>query len=97
MRTNGVAETYCTGNSDPLEKFLKWAETVPYTMRNPLYHWTHLELKNYFGVTQLLDPTTAHDIYNTAKAMLGEKDFSVQNLLRRMKVEVVCTTDDPID
>lgn len=97
MRTNGVAEAYCTGKADPLEKFLKWAETVPYTVRNPLYHWTHLELKNYFGITQLLDPTTARDIYKTSTAMLQEKDFSVQNLLRRMKVEVVCTTDDPID
>jgi len=97
MRTNGIAEAYCTGKADPLEKFLKWAETVPYTMRNPLYHWTHLELKNYFGVDRLLDPTTARDIYNTCTAMLQKKDFSVQNLLRRMKVEVVCTTDDPID
>lgn len=97
MRTNGVAEVYCTGKADPLEKFLKWAETVPYTMRNPLYHWTHLELKNYFGVDRLLDPTSARDIYNSSTAMLQEKDFSVQNLLKRMRVEVVCTTDDPID
>lgn len=97
MRTNGVAEEYCTGKADPLDKFLKWAETVPYTLRNPLYHWTHLELKNYFGVTQLLDPTTARDIYKRCTDMLQEKDFSVQNLLRRMKVEVVCTTDDPVD
>ena len=97
MRTNGVAEAYCTGKADPLEKFVKWAETVPYTMRNPLYHWTHLELKNYFGISQLLDPTTARDIYKRATAMLQEKRFSVQNLLRRMKVEVVCTTDDPVD
>ncbi|HEU5146986.1 MAG TPA: glucuronate isomerase [Chryseosolibacter sp.] len=97
MRTNGVAEEYCTGTADPLDKFLKWAETVPYTLRNPLYHWTHLELKNYFGVTQLLDATTARDIYKTATSMLQQKEFSVQNLLRRMKVEVVCTTDDPID
>ena len=97
MRTNGVAEQYCTGNADPLAKFLKWAETVPYTMRNPLYHWTHLELKNYFGIDRLLDPTSARDIYNTCTAMLQEKDFSVQNLLRRVKVEVVCTTDDPVD
>ena len=97
MRTNGIAEQYCTGNADPLAKFLKWAETVPYTMRNPLYHWTHLELRNYFGIDRLLDPTTARDIYNTCTAMLQEKDFSVQNLLRKVKVEVVCTTDDPVD
>jgi glucuronate isomerase len=97
MRTNGVAEKYCTGNADPFEKFLKWAETVPYTMRNPLYHWTHLELKNYFGVDRLLDPTTAREIYDASTAMLQEKEFRVQNLLRKMKVEVVCTTDDPID
>lgn len=97
MRTNGVAEQYCTGNADPFAKFLKWAETVPYTMRNPLYHWTHLELKNYFGIDRLLDPTTARDIYSTCTAMLQEKDFSVQNLLRKVKVEIVCTTDDPVD
>lgn len=97
MRTNGVAEEYCTGNANPLTKFLKWAETVPYTMRNPLYHWTHLELKNYFDIDQLLDPTTAREIYDSCSSMLREKDFSVQNLLRRMKVEVVCTTDDPTD
>lgn len=97
MRTNGVAEKYCTGNADPLEKFIKWAETVPYTMRNPLYHWTHLELKNYFAIDQLLDAGSAREIYNTATAMLQEKEFSVQNLLRKMKVEVVCTTDDPVD
>jgi Glucuronate isomerase len=97
MRTNGVPEAYCTGGADPLEKFLKWGETVPFTMRNPLYHWTHLELKNYFGIDRLLDPTSARDIYNTCTAMLQEKEFSVQNLLRRMNVEVVCTTDDPLD
>ncbi len=97
MRTNGVAERYCTGDADPLEKFMKWAETVPYTMRNPLYHWTHLELKNYFGVDTLLSPSSAREIYETSTALLQEKDFSVQNLLRRMKVEVVCTTDDPTD
>lgn len=97
MRTNGVPEEYCTGKADPLAKFVKWAETVPYTMRNPLYHWTHLELKNYFGVDRVLDPSSAKDIYNTCTAMLNQKDFSVRNLLKRMRVEVVCTTDDPID
>jgi glucuronate isomerase len=97
MRTNGVPEVYCTGNADPLDKFVKWAETVPYTMRNPLYHWTHLELKNYFGVDKLLDGSNAREIYEHCSAMLQQKDFSVRGLLRRMKVEVVCTTDDPID
>jgi glucuronate isomerase len=97
MRTNGVAEEFCTGSADPLAKFMKWAETVPYTMRNPLYHWTHLELKNYFGVDRLLDATSARDIYNSCTAMLQEKEFRVQNLLRKMRVEVVCTTDDPVD
>ena len=97
MRTNGIAEEFCTGKADPLSKFLKWAETVPYTMRNPLYHWTHLELKNYFGIDRLLDATSAREIYSTCSAMLREKEFSVQNLLKKMRVEVVCTTDDPTD
>lgn len=97
MRTNGVAEEFCTGKADPLAKFVKWAETVPYTMRNPLYHWTHLELKNYFGIDRLLDGTSAREIYNTCTAMLQENEFRVQNLLRKMRVEVVCTTDDPTD
>ena len=97
MRTNGVPEKYCTGDADPLEKFIKWAETVPYTMRNPLYHWTHLELKNYFGVEKLLQPETARQIYDHCTTLLQQKEYSVRNLLRRMKVEVVCTTDDPVD
>jgi glucuronate isomerase len=97
MRTNGVAEQFCTGAASPLDKFVKWAETVPYTMRNPLYHWTHLELKNYFGIDRLLDGTSAREIYDTCTALLQKKEFSVQNLLRKMRVEVVCTTDDPVD
>lgn len=97
MRTNGIPERYCTGDVSPFEKFMKWAETVPYTMRNPLYHWTHLELKNYFGIQTLLDVSSAKEIYDTCTAMLQQDEFSVQNLLLRNKVEVVCTTDDPID
>lgn len=97
MRTNGVPEKYCTGDAAPYEKFLKWAETVPHTMRNPLYHWTHLELKNYFGINVLLDESTAKEIYDACTAMLQQDDFSVQRLLQRNQVEVVCTTDDPID
>lgn len=97
MRTNGIPERYCTGNASPFEKFMKWAETVPYTMRNPLFHWTHLELKNYFGINAILDESNAKEIYETCTAMLQQDDFSVQNLLVRNNVEVLCTTDDPID
>jgi glucuronate isomerase len=97
MRTNGVAERYCTGNASPFEKFMKWAETVPYTMRNPLYHWTHLELKNYFGVSVPLDESTAREIFDSCSAMLQQEEFSVQQLLLKNRVEVVATTDDPID
>jgi glucuronate isomerase len=97
MRTNGIPERFCTGKATPLEKFMKWAETVPYTMRNPLFHWTHLELKNYFGVSQLLDASSGREIYESCSAMLQQDDFAVQPLLRKMNVEVLCTTDDPID
>ncbi len=97
MRTQGVAEEFCTGKKDPFEKFKKWAETVPYTLRNPLYHWTHLELKRYFGITALLNPETAEEIYTTAGNMLTSTDLSCRNLLLKMNVETLCTTDDPID
>jgi len=97
MRTNGVSERYCTGDASPFEKFTKWAETVPYTMRNPLFHWTHLELKNYFGINMLLDESSAKEIYETCTAMLQQDDFSVQSLLVKYNVEVLCTTDDPTD
>lgn len=97
MRSNGIPERFCTGDADPREKFIKWAETVPCTMRNPLYHWTHLELKNYFGVTDLLQPSSANAIYEKCSSLLRGDDYSVQQLLTRHKVEVVCTTDDPID
>jgi glucuronate isomerase len=97
MRINGVAERYCTGDATPEEKFIKWSETVPYTMRNPLYHWTHLELKNYFGITSLLSPQTAKEIYNSCTAMLQDPGYSTIGLLQKMNVEVVCTTDDPAD
>jgi len=97
MRTNGVEEKYCTGDAPDREKFIKWAETVPYTIRNPLFHWTHLELKRYFGIDRLLNPTTAEEIYETASNLLRQKEYSVRNLLRKMRVEVVCTTDDPAD
>lgn len=97
MRTNGVSEEYCTGSVDPFSKFMKWAQTVPFTLRNPLYHWTHLELKNYFGVDRLLNAASAREIYEACTALLQDDEFSVQNLLRKMRVEVVCTTDDPTD
>ncbi len=97
MRTNGVDEKYCTGDASNIEKFKKWAETVPYTMRNPLYHWTHLELQRYFGIRKLLNKNTAEEIYEEASEMLRKPDFSAKNILHKMKVEVVCTTDDPVD
>jgi glucuronate isomerase len=95
MRAYGIDERYCTGNANPREKFLKWAETVPQTLRNPLYHWTHLELKNYFGITRLLNPVTAEDIFEECQELLQKNEFRVQGLLQLMNVEVVCTTDDP--
>ncbi|MDR2562590.1 MAG: glucuronate isomerase [Prevotellaceae bacterium] len=97
MRTNGIDEKYITGEASFREKFEKWAETVPYTMRNPLYHWTHLELKTGFGIEKLLKPETADEIYEECTAKLRTPEYSAQNLMRRYKVEVVCTTDDPID
>ena len=97
MRTNGVDESCCTGDKSDYEKFEKWAETVPYTLRNPLYHWTHLELQRYFDVHEILNPESAKKIYDECTEKLQTKDFSVRNLLRRMNVKVVCTTDDPTD
>lgn len=97
MRTNGVNEKYCTGNASDYEKFEKWAATVPYTMRNPLYHWTHLELQRYFNIDKILDSKTAKEIYDEASAKLVTKEYSVRNLLRKMNVKVLCTTDDPTD
>jgi len=97
MRTNGIDEKYCTGDASDSEKFTKWAETVPFTLRNPLYHWTHLELSRYFEIDTLLNPASATEIYENASAKLRQKEYSVKNLLRKMNVELVCTTDDPID
>jgi glucuronate isomerase len=97
MRTNGVDEKYCTGTASPVEKFNKWAETVPYTVGNPLYHWTHLELARYFNIFDLLSPSTAGKIYNDASALLQTKEFSTRQLIKKMNVRVVCTTDDPAD
>jgi glucuronate isomerase len=97
MRTNGVDEKYCTGNANPVEKFNKWAETVPYTVGNPLYHWTHLELARYFNIFDLLSPSTAGKIYNEASSLLKNREFSTRQLIKKMNVKVVCTTDDPAD
>jgi glucuronate isomerase len=97
MRTNGVNEEYVTGSRSDEEKFMQWAATVPYTLRNPLYHWTHLELRRYFSIDQLLSPSTAKNIYDGCTAKLQTPEYAVRNLITKMKVEVVCTTDDPID
>ncbi|UOQ52095.1 glucuronate isomerase [Hymenobacter cellulosivorans] len=97
MRTNGIDERYITGDASDWEKFEKWAETVPYTLRNPLYHWTHLELQRYFGVTELLNKESARRIYDHCSALLRTPEYSVRNLLRKMNVQTLCTTDDPSD
>ena len=97
MRANGVPEEYITGDRSPWEKFEKWAETVPYTMRNPLYHWTHLELSRVFGIDKLLCPATAREIFEQCNAMLATPGFRSQALIRKFNVDILCTTDDPAD
>lgn len=97
MRTNGIQEAYCTGNKPDYEKFEQWAATVPYTLRNPLYHWTHLELQRYFNINTVLNPDSAKMIYDDCTAQLQTPEYSVRNLLRKMSVKLVCTTDDPVD
>lgn len=97
MRTMGVNERFITGDATDKEKFLKWAETVPFTVRNPLFHWTHLELKRYFGIVELLTPKTAEEIYERCNQQLATEAYSTQGLLSKMNVEIVCSTDDPID
>lgn len=98
MRTNGIHEKYITGKeSTDYEKFEKWAETAPYTMRNPLYHWTHLELKTGFGINKLLSPATAREIYDECNSKLALPEYTARGFMRNYKVEVVCTTDDPVD
>jgi len=97
MRANGIDESYITGAKSDKDKFVKWAATVPYTMRNPLYHWTHLELKRYFGIDELLSAKNAEKIFEITNEALQQKTHSVNGLLSQMKVEVVCTTDHPTD
>ena len=97
MRTLGIEEKYITGNASDEEKFKKWSYTVPYTLRNPLYHWTHLELKRYFGIDEVLTPDTADKTYSIGLSKLKDKSCHTRGLLTGMNVEVICTTDDPID
>jgi glucuronate isomerase len=97
MRANGIPEKYITGDASDYEKFEKWAETVPYTLRNPLYHWTHLELQRYFDVYDILSPATARKIYDECTAKLQTPEYSVRRLIQKMNVESIGTTDDPLD
>ncbi len=97
MRAAGIDERFVTGNASGREKFQRWAETVPRTLRNPLYHWTHLELVRYFGIDELLSPESAERIWGEAGERLAEPEFSCRGLLKQSGVEWLCTTDDPID
>ena len=97
MRANGVAERFCTGDADPYDKFLAWAATVPKTLRNPLYHWTHLELQRYFGIDELLDADSASSVWEQANARLASDAMSVHGILAAFDVRALCTTDDPAD
>ena len=97
MRTNGIDESFITGQKSDWEKFEQWARTVPYTLRNPLYHWTHLELQRYFGIQELLNADTAKKIYDECTAKLQTPEYAVRGLLEKMNVATVCTTDDPLD
>ena len=97
MRANGIPEKYCTGDATPKDKFLAWARTVPATLRNPLYHWTHLELARYFQIAELLDESTAPAIWERANEQLASPALSAQGILRRFNVKFVCTTDDPAE
>lgn len=97
MRTLGIDERYITGNAGDYQKFEQWATCVPYTMRNPLYHWTHLELRRYFDIDELLSANTSKAIYDQASAMIQSPEYSVRSLLKKMNVAIVCTTDDPSD
>lgn len=97
VRANGIDEKYITGDADPKEKFMKWAETMPYLLGNPLYHWTHLELKRYFGIDDILSPKTAEKIWDKCNELLSTDELSVRGIIKKSNVEVICTTDDPID
>ena len=97
MRANGVEESYITGDKTDKEKFIKWAATVPYTLRNPLYHWTHLELQRYFNVHEILNESSAERIYDICSEKLCSPEFRVRSLITKMNVKTICTTDDPLD
>ncbi len=97
MRAGGVAETFCTGDAEPFAKFRAWAATVPQTLRNPLYHWTHLELKRYFGIDELLDENSAPRIWKKANKLLAGRALTARAILKKFNVTALCTTDDPTD
>jgi glucuronate isomerase len=97
MRANGVDEHYCTGEATPYEKFLAWARTVPFTLRNPLYHWTHLELKRYFQIDVLLNESSAKFVWETCNSVLESGNLTARKILKKFGVRVLCTTDDPSD
>ncbi|MBL0738523.1 glucuronate isomerase [Flavobacterium sp. GN10] len=97
MRTLGINEQFVTGNGSDKDKFLNWGKTVPYTMRNPLYHWTHLELARYFDIYDLLNEKSAEKIYIETSEKINSQAYSTQNLLKKVNAELVCTTEDPID
>lgn len=97
MRANGVSEKNCSGDAPAKEKFISWAETVPYSLGNPLYHWSHLELKRYFNIDKLINPGNAEYIWEAANEQIVKAEFNVQGLLKKMNIELICTTDDPID
>lgn len=97
MRAHGVDERFCTGDASPYEKFMAWAATVPFALRSPLYHWTHLEMKRYFGFDELLNQRSADDLWKQANGLLQTKEFSTTGILNKFRVSVVCSTDDPCD
>ena len=97
MRSNGIPEDYMTGDKSDFEKFEAFAKTLKYAVGNPLYHWTHLELQRFFGINEILNEKSARSIYDRANAMIASADFSAQRLIERSNVEIICTTDDPID
>ncbi len=97
MRANGISERFCTGDATPHEKFDAWARTVPFTLRNPLYHWSHLELKRYFGIDGLLDEHSASSVWNQANALLSTGGLAARGILRKFNVRALCTSDDPCD
>jgi len=97
LRSNGIDEEYITGGASDYEKFKAWARTLPYCLGNPLYHWSHLELKRYFNIDSLINEDTADEIWEKANELLGTEDFTVRSLIKRSNVKVICTTDDAID